>query len=53
MLRWRLILEDYGPDIEYTNGDLVETMWLTRYHRSMDLTYDQGSEFIGHEFIKS
>ena len=21
MLRWRLILEDYGPDIEYIKGD--------------------------------
>ena len=21
MLRWRLIIEEYGPDIEYTQGD--------------------------------
>ena len=33
--------------------NLVETMWLTRYPIPMDITYDQGSEFIGHEFIKS
>ena len=30
----------------------VETMWLTKYPRPIEITYDQGSEFIGHEFIK-
>ena len=33
--------------------NLVETMWLSRYPRLMETTYDQGSEFIVHEFIKS
>ena len=31
-------------------ANLVETMWLTRYPRPTEITYDQGSEFIGHEF---
>ena len=34
-------------------ANLVETMRLTRYSRLMEIMYDQGSEFIGHEFIKS
>ena len=32
--------------------NLVETIWLTIYPRPMEITYDQGSEFISHEFIK-
>ena len=32
--------------------NLVETTWLTRYPRPMEITYYQGSEFIGHEFRK-
>ena len=27
-------------------------MWLTRYTRPIEITHDQGSEFIGHEIIK-
>ena len=34
-------------------ANLVGTTWLSRYPRPMEITYDQGSEFIGHEFIKS
>ena len=30
--------------------NLVETKWLYRYPRPIDITYDQGKEFIGHEF---
>ena len=37
--------------ISITN--LVETTWLVRYPRPTEITYDQGSEFIGHEFRKS
>ena len=33
--------------------NLVETAWLYRYPRLIEITYDQGSEFIGHDFIKS
>ena len=28
-------------------------MWLTRYHVPTEITYEQGSEFMDHEFIKS
>ena len=30
----------------------VETMWLSRYPRSMEIIYYQGKEFISHEFRK-
>ena len=33
-------------------GNLVETMWLYRYPIPIEITYDQGKEFIGHEFRK-
>ena len=35
-----------------TTANLVETTWLTRHPRTTEITYDQGSEFIGHEFGK-
>ena len=31
---------------------LVDATWLTRYPRPMEIIYDQGSEFIGHEYRK-
>ena len=31
---------------------LVQTTWLSRYPRPIETTYDQGKEFIGHEFRK-
>ena len=33
--------------------NLVQTTWSTRYPRPMEIMYDQGSEFSGHEFRKS
>ena len=33
-------------------ANLVETTWLYRYPRPMDITYDQGKHLIGHEFRK-
>ena len=33
-------------------ANLVEITWLSRYPRPMDITYDQGKQFIGHEFRK-
>ena len=33
-------------------ANLVETMWLTRYPWTTEISYDQGSECIGHEFRK-
>ena len=32
--------------------NLVETTWLSRYPRPIEIKYDQGKEFIGHEFRK-
>ena len=37
----------------YQFANLVETMWLTRYPRLIEIAYDQGSEFIGCQFRKS
>ena len=34
-------------------ANLVDTTWLTKYTTPTESTYDQGSEFIGHDFIKS
>ena len=31
---------------------LVKPAWLTRYPRPIEILYDQGSEFISHDFIK-
>ena len=36
-----------------TIANLVETTWLYRYPRPIEIKYDQGKEFIGHEFRKS
>ena len=33
-------------------GNLVETVWLDEYTIPMDIMYDQGSEFIRHDFRK-
>ena len=35
-----------------SNANLVETTWLSRYPKPIEITYDSGKEFIGHEFIK-
>ena len=32
---------------------LVETTWLTRYRIPMEIMYDQGKEFICHEFRRT
>ena len=42
----------YNDIREITITDLVENMWLTRYSWLIKITYDQGSEFISHEFRK-
>ena len=34
-------------------ANLVETTWVYRCPRPIEITYDQGKEFIGHNFIKS
>ena len=37
---------------QYQFANLVETTWLSRYPQPIEITYDQGKEFIGHEFRK-
>ena len=32
--------------------NLVETTWVSRYPRRIEITYDQGNVFIGHDIIK-
>ena len=34
-------------------SNLVETTWLSRYPRPIEIKYEQGKEFIGHGFKKS
>ena len=33
-----------------TITNLVETTWLARYPWPVEITYDRGGEFLGHEF---
>ena len=42
----------YNDKRSISIAKLVETMWLSRYPRLMEITYEKGSEFIGHEFRK-
>ena len=42
----------YNDKIAISITNLVETTRLSRYPRPIEITYDQGSELIGHEFIK-
>ena len=42
----------YNDKISISTVNLVETTWLTRYPRPMDIMYGQGSEFTDHEFRK-
>ena len=46
-------ITQYTNKIEISIANLVETMWLSRYPRTMEITYNQGSEFIFHNFRKS
>ena len=45
-------ITQYGDKREISIADLVGTTWLTRYYRPIEITYEQGSEFIGHKFRK-
>ena len=46
-------ISQYDDKRAISIANLVENMWLSRYPRPIEITYDQGSEFAGHEFIKS
>ena len=41
----------YDDKRSITIANLVETAWLSRYPIPKEITYDQGKEFIGNEFI--
>ena len=43
----------YDDKRAITTSNLVETTWLNRYPRPMEITYNQGSKFIVHEFRKA
>ena len=45
-------ITQYNNKSEISIENLVETTWMYRYPRRMEITYDQGSEFIGHKFKK-
>ena len=49
VMGWFLI-NQYDDKYVITIANLVETMWLTRYLWSTEITYYQGSEFISNEF---
>ena len=49
---WFEVVRYYGKRA-ITIANLVENMWLSRYPRLIEITYDQGKEFIGHGFRKS
>ena len=38
----------YDNKIAISIANLVETAWLYRYPRPIEITYDLGSEFVGH-----
>ena len=46
-------IAQYGDKRVTSIANLVETTWLSRYPRPIEITHDQGKEFIGHKFIKS
>ena len=43
----------YEDKTAITIANLLETAWLCRYPRTIEITYDQGKEFNGNEFRKS
>ena len=43
----------YDDKRAITISNLVKTTWLSRYPTPIEITYDQGKEFIGHECRKS
>ena len=45
-------ITQYNNKKAITMENLVETTWLSIYPRPMEITYDQGSEFIGRELLK-
>ena len=45
-------ITQYNNNVVIPIAKLVETTWMSRYPRPIKIIYDQGLEFIGHEFRK-
>ena len=43
-------ISQYNDKRSIYTAKLFETTWLSRYPRPIEITYDQGKEFIGQEF---
>lgn len=43
-------IAEYPDKRSVTIANIVEQQWLSRYPWPQQITYDQGNEFIGHEF---
>ena len=43
-------IAEYSDKRSITISNIVEQVWLSGYPWPTEITYDQGSEFIGHEF---
>ena len=52
VIGWFKIIQ-YDDKRALSIANLVETAWLARYPKPMEIVYDQGSEFMGCEFRKS
>ena len=50
--RWFEIVQ-YEDKRAISIANLVEDMWLSRYPRPIEIMYDEGKYFIGHEFRRS
>ena len=50
--RWFEVTQ-YRDKKAKTIANLVETMWLVQYPWPVEITYDIGGEFFGHEFKNS
>ena len=46
------VITQYNDKRAISMADLVKTTWLSRYPIPMEITYDQGSEFLGRAFRK-
>ena len=45
-------ITQYNDKRDISIANLVETMWLSRYPRPIEIMYDQGKYFIGNELRK-
>ena len=43
-------IRQYSDKKSITIDNLVETMRMVRYPWALEITYDQGGEFLGHKF---